>query len=152
METSTHGGRERGRRQREQQQRERLLWQRRSSLQTHTHPPPPSCWQEWLFVCFNRFPLGDVLGKRVIRCHLGWTTTDPGKSSHTFWTESPCGQWLCSCKHREFTAFTNAGVLSKLDKHWITPKSLVVSCWVKKVKLVCCFRECNKGIYFNLSN
>lgn len=150
METSTHGGRERGRREREQQRKERLLWQRRSSLQNPTQllTGVIVC----LFVCFNWFPLGDLIGKKVKGCHLGWTTTDPEKSSHTFWTKSPCRQWLCSCECCEFTALANAWMLSTLDKHWIIPKSLVVSWWVKKVKLVCCFRECNKGIYFSLSS
>lgn len=127
-------------------ERDRLLWQRRSSLQT-----PHSYWQEWLFVCLNRFPLGVVIGKEVTGCHLGQPHTDPGKSSHTFWIKSSCRQWLCFFEHCKFTDLVNELMISTLDKSWITPRSLVVSWWVKKVKLVYCFRDCNKGIYFNFS-
>lgn len=117
--------------------------------------PPHSYGWEWLFVCLFYLISPwrcDREEKKVIGCHLGRTTTDPGKSSHTFWTESPCRQWLCSCKHCEFAALANACMLSRLNRRWITPKSLGVSWCVEKVKLVCCFRECSKGIYLNLSS
>lgn len=149
METSTHGRRERGRREREQQRRGAA-----PLAQEEQPPDPPSYWQEWLFVCwFSLIPPWRCDGEESDRVP-SWPNHYRLKKIHSHFLDRvslravallPRALWICcpcKCMKR----------LSTLDKRWVTPKLLVVSWWVEKVKLVCCFRKCNKGIYFNLWN